>query len=177
MKNVLIFLFTVGTAPVLLAQAAKSNTSSSPVAEAVRYWVQLEAKNLIAAAEEMPADRYDFHPTPQQMTFAHLMTHIAGSNRVMCSSIANEPAPKASGATDKDGKDKLLADVKASFDYCSSVLATVDDSRLGEELPLFGRTRANVMMFLATDLGDHYSLAAVYLRLNGHLPPTAQQKK
>jgi hypothetical protein len=177
MKNVVIFLLIAGAASVLLAQAAKSNTSSSPVSDATRYWVQLEAKNLIAAAEEMPPDKYDFHPTPQQMTFAHLMTHIAGSNRVMCSSIANEPAPKANGVTDKDGKEKLVADVKASFDYCTSVLATVDDSKLGEELPLFGRTRANVMMFLVADLGDHYSLAAVYLRLNGLLPPTARGKR
>ncbi len=34
MKNALIFLLTVGTAQVLLAQAAKSNSSSSPVADA-----------------------------------------------------------------------------------------------------------------------------------------------
>jgi hypothetical protein len=76
----------------LLAQAANSNPSSSPVADAVRYWVQLEAKNLIAAAEEIPPDKYDFYATPQQMTFVHLMTHIAASNRVMGSSIASEPA-------------------------------------------------------------------------------------
>jgi len=27
------------------------------------------------------------------------------------------------------------------------------------------------------DYGDHYSTAAMYLRLNGLLPPTAQPKK
>jgi hypothetical protein len=81
------------------------------------------AKNLTAAAEEMPADKYSLRPTAQQMTFAHLMAHIGVSNRFMCSGIAGRRAPKDTGVTDKDGKDKLVAEVKASFDYCTSALA------------------------------------------------------
>src|SRR5581483_7432881 len=125
----------------------------------------------------MPADKYEFHPTPQQMTFAHLISHIAHSNRALCSGIAGEPAPKDSGVTDKDGKAKLVADVKASFEYCTTALANVDDSKLGESVPPFHRTRANSMMSLAADLADHYSMAASYLRLNGMLPPTAKKKE
>lgn len=67
--------------------------------------------------------------------------------------------------------------MKDSLDYCTNALAKVDDSRLGEELTSFHRTRANVMMFLVADLADHYSLAATYLRLNGLVPPTAKAKK
>jgi hypothetical protein len=48
---------------------------------------------------------------------------------------------------------------------------------LGEEIPLFGRTRANLMMFLTAEFADHHIMAAMYLRLNGLLPPTAQPKK
>ena len=172
MKNTLFLALMV-----LAAQVQQSRAASSPVADATRAFLARDGKNLIAAAEEMPADRYDFHPTPQQMTFAHLMTHIAHSNRMLCSGIAGEPAPKDSGVTDKDGKDKLVADVKASFDYCSTALAHVDDSKLGEEVAPFHRSRANVMMALAADLADHYGAAAMYLRLNGLLPPTAQPKK
>jgi hypothetical protein len=175
--KILILALQVAVATVVVAQSPTAKISSSPVADAARFWLEREAKNLTAAAEAMPADKYDFHPTPQQMTFAHLMTHIAGSNRIMCSSIAGESEPKDNGVTDKDAKDKLLADVKATFDYCNSALAKVDDSKLGEELPRFSHTRAYVMMFLVADLADHYSLAASYLRLNGILPPTAQPKK
>jgi len=175
--KVLIFALELAVATVVVAQPQTTPVSSSPVADAARFWLQREAKNLTAAAEAMPADKYDFHPTPQQMTFSHLITHIAGSNRTLCSSIAGESEPKDSGVTDKDGKDKLLADVKASFDYCSSALAKVDDAKLGEQLPKFNHTRAYVMMFLVADLADHYSMAATYLRLNGLVPPTAQPKK
>jgi hypothetical protein len=42
------------------------------------------------------------------------------------------------------------------------------------EVSLFRRTRANLMMFLAA---DHYATAAIYLRLDGLVPPTAEPKK
>lgn len=179
-KTFVLALICTASSLLCFAQAHESKSSSSPVADATRGWVQREAKNLTAAAEQMPADKYDFHPTAQQMTFAKLIEHIAGSNRFMCSSIAGEAAPKGNGATEKDGKDKLVEDMKASFDYCGSALAKADDSKLGEEIPWFGKsqqTRAFVMVALAADLADHYSMAAAYLRLNGMLPPTAQQKK
>ncbi len=125
----------------------------------------------------MPADKYGFRPTPEQMTFVHLMVHIGTSNRVMCSSIAGESQPTGTGVTDQDGKDKLLADMKDSLDDCMNAQAKVDDSKLGEELTLFHRTRVYVMMFLVADIADHYDLAATDLRLNGPGPPTAKPKK
>jgi uncharacterized damage-inducible protein DinB len=177
MKKLLIVALALNltVATAMLAQGSK--TSPSPVADAARAWLQVETKNLTAAAQDMPADKYDFRASPQQMTFAHLMMHIGVSNRIMCSQIAGDPQPKDSGLSDKDGKEKLLAEVQSSFDYCASALAKVDDSKLADELPLFKRTRANVMMFLVADLADHYGLAATYLRLNGIVPPTAQPKK
>ncbi len=172
MKKILILaLFAAAV------QGQEPKLPSNPVADAARSWLQLEAKNLIAAAQEMPADKYSFHPTPQQMTFAHLMVHIADSNRYMCAGIAGESVPKEIGVTDKDDKDKLVASVEASFNYCSSALAKVDDSKLDEQVQMFGRTRANLMMYFAAELADHYGTAAIYLRLNGLLPPTAQPKK
>lgn len=168
MKAVIAVASTVVISSVALAQA--------PAADAARFFLESGATNLIASAEEMPADKYNFQATPQQMTFAHLMWHIATSNRLMCSGIAGEPAPKKLSVTDKDGKDALVAEVRASFDYCHAVLAKVDDSALGEQVPVFNRTRANVMMIMVADLADHYSLAATYLRLNGLLPPTAKPK-
>jgi len=78
-----------------------------------------------------------------------------------------------------DGKDKLVEALKASFDFCNSTLAKVDDSKLGETVELFGGRkgpRVFAMFALTNDWADHYSAAAMYLRLNGMLPPTAQKK-
>jgi uncharacterized damage-inducible protein DinB len=159
---------------------AQSAPASNPVSDAVRQMLARQSKNLIASAEEMPADKYGFHPTPAQMTFGHLIEHIAGSNRFLCSSISGQPEPKDSGVSEKDGKEKLVADMKGSFDYCASALKDVDDSKLSEQVNFFGGhkvSRASALIAVPVDLSDHYAMAAMYLRLNGLLPPTAQPKK
>jgi hypothetical protein len=161
----------------LLAQApAKSN----PVSDALRSRLAGASKNMVEAAESMPADKFDYHPTPAQMTFAHLTAHITGSNYFLCSKISGTPAPESAMPDDKEGKDKLVAALRSSFDFCSTALAKVDDSNLSESLTLFGGhsfTRAAAMMILASDWADHYSAQAMYLRLNGILPPTARPAK
>ena len=56
----------------------------------------------------------------------------------------------------------------------------MEDSRLGDSIPFFGGrkvTRAAAMLALADDWADHYSQVAIYLRLNGLLPPTAKKKE
>jgi hypothetical protein len=159
------------------SQAQDTPNRPQPVADAARVWLQLEAKNIIAAAEQMPADKYGFRPTAPQMTFAHLMAHVVESNRMMCSGIAGDDPPKNPGVPDTGTKDELLAQVKSSFDYCAAALGKLDDSRLAENIPLFKRTRANLLMFLVADLADHYCTAAVYLRLNELTPPTVRPKK
>jgi uncharacterized damage-inducible protein DinB len=174
MKHVVVIALLMWSAPLA---AQEANTASSPVADATRRWLQLEAKNLIAAAEEMPAEKYSFRPTAEQMTFAKLMTHVVESNRYMCSAIGREPLPSESGVTDADDKAKIVADVKMSFEYCGKMLAAADDARLAEQVPVFKRTRADLMMFLIADHADHYATAAMHLRLNGLVPPTAQPKK
>jgi len=174
MKHVIVIALMVWAAPL---QAQQANTTSSPVADATRRWLELEAKNLIAAAEEMPAEKYPFRPTAEQMTFAKLMTHVVESNRYMCSAIGRETVPGESGVTDADSKARIVADVKMSFEYCGKMLAAIDDARLAEQVPLFKRTRADLMMFLIADHADHYATAAMHLRLNGLVPPTAQPKK
>lgn len=152
----------------------------SPVTSVVREILPRQEKNLVAAVEEMPADKFGYKPTEQQMTFGHLVLHIIGSNNHLCSTIGDVPEIKATPLTETDGKDKLVAALKASFEFCSTALSKVDDSRLGDEVELFnGRKgpRAFALIALTNDWADHYSSAAMYLRLNGILPPTAQPKK
>ena len=66
---------------------------SNPVVSTVRQMEERYAKNLTGAADEMPADKYSYRPTPEQITFAHLMMHTAEANNSLCAAIAGEPAP------------------------------------------------------------------------------------
>lgn len=151
----------------------------NPVSGAVKAQLPRFQKNMVAAAEAMPAEKYNFKPTPEMNSFAHLVMHIAQSNNGLCSKISGMAAPDAK-MTDTDPKDKLVSALKASFEYCSTALEKVDDSKLGDQMMLFGNhpfSRAAVLIILSDDWFDHYGAQATYLRLNGILPPSAQPRK
>lgn len=157
-------------------EAAKLGPVANPVSGAVKAQLPRFSKNMVAAAEAMPPEKFTFKPTPEMNSFAHLVMHIAQSNNGLCSKISDTPAPDAKLA-DTDPKDKLVAGLKASFDYCASALEKVDDSKLSDQMMLFGNrpfSRAAVLIILSDDWYDHYGAQATYLRLNGILPPTAQ---
>lgn len=171
-KSFLLFL-ALFVPMSLLAQGA-----ANPVVTAARAAVDRSSKNLIAAAEEMPSDKYSFSPTPQQMSFAKLVSHIAESNQFLCARLSGGEPPK-DAVTEKDSKEKLVAAVKNSFDACNAVLGKLNDSDLGQSVALWGgwqTTKAGALIALTSDLADHYGAAAMYLRLNGMLPPTAKKK-
>lgn len=159
--------------------AASAQNVKDPVTSVVKGILPRQQKNLVAAAEEMPADKYGYKPTPEQISFGHLIMHIATSNDSLCNKISDVAVPKREELKETDGKDKLVAALKASFDFCDGALAKSDDSRLGDTIDLRnGRgPRASALIALTSDWADHYSAAAMYLRLNGLLPPTAQGKK
>jgi hypothetical protein len=166
------------------AKPADTPASTAPVANPVSSTVKQQltrfSKNMVAAAEAMPAEKYNFKPTPEMNTFAHLTIHIAQGNVHLCSKISGTAAPEAAKLTETDSKDKLVAALKASFDFCSTALAAVDDSKLSDPLTLFGSfpsSRAGALIALSDGFSDHYGAQAIYLRLNGILPPTAKPKQ
>jgi len=180
-KRILAAVCLFISATLALAQSpAPAAPTKDPVATSLRMLVQRSQNNTVGAIESMPADKFSFKPTPDQMPFAHLVVHIAESNNLLCSKAADVPAPKVDELKETDSKDKLLAAVKASFTFCSDALMKMDDSKLGDSVELFGGRqfpRAMAALGLASGWADHYAAAAQYLRLNGILPPSAQPKK
>jgi hypothetical protein len=166
-------------APSDAQEMAKLGTVVSPVSGALKSFLPRYSKNMIAAAEAMPAEKYGFKPSPEMNSFGHLVMHIAQSNNTFCAKISDTAAPDVK-YNESDPKDKLVALLKDSFDYCTKTLEKVDDSKLGDQMMLFGNrptSRAAAMMMLSGSWTDHYATEAIYLRLNGILPPTAQPPK
>jgi hypothetical protein len=167
---------------LLLAASAAAQTTpaqaKNPVSTALRDILPGRQKSTIAAVEGMPADKFNYKPTADQMTFGHLVVHMAETNNLLCSKAAAVPAPKGEEVKDTDSKDKLVAALKASFDFCSDALTKMDDSKLAETTEIFPGhqgSRAWASLILAGAWSDHYAGAAMYLRLNSVLPPTAKK--
>jgi len=162
---------------VLLSTAALAQQSKSPVSDVLRAMLEGRQKATIGAFETMPADKYGYKPTPDQTTFGHLASHIASSNYFFCANVGDVEKPKVDEVKETDGKDKLVAAMKASFEFCNTALAKADDSKLGENIQWFDgkpRPRAWAYLTLSASWADHYAEAAMYLRSAGFLPPTAK---
>ena len=96
---------------LLLAAAATAQTNSAqtppapthiqnPISTALREALPNRQKNTVAAVEAMPADKFSYKPTPDQMTFGHLVAHMIEANYTLCSNAAAVPAPKVDEVKD-----------------------------------------------------------------------------
>ena len=167
-----VMLFALLMAGTAIAQ------SKNPVSDVLREMLPGREKNTVGAFEEMPADKFDYKPTPEQMTFGHLAAHIVESNYYFCANAAGAAQPKVEELQGTEGKQKLVEAVKSSFVFCHEALAKADDSKMNDNIQWFdGKPRARVWAFmgLASSLADHYATAAMYLRLNGLVPPTGKR--
>jgi hypothetical protein len=179
MKLAAVAALSLTLGSCLHAQAAKetSPNTANPIVNTVRQMETRYAKNLSGAADEMPADKYSYRPTPDQITFGHLMMHVAEANNALCA-FAGGDQPHEIKLNETDPKDVLAKAVKDSFAYCEQVLAKADDSTLGQAVNAPGgqtATRGSSLIRLVANWADHYSAASGYLRLNNLLPPSAQK--
>ena len=176
MKRLMLLAVVCLVGP-MIAQA--QDAPANPLTATVRKVLDDNAKNLIAAAEEMPAEKYNFQAAPDVRTFGQIIAHISQVNNMVCGKLFTPAAAMPDKVDEKDPKEKLVGGLKASMDYCAQTFSKMNDGNLTEMVPAFGgrmMTRMGVALIVTNDLIDHYAVLAVYLRMNSLLPPTAQKK-
>jgi hypothetical protein len=108
------------------------------------------------------------------------VSHLAGSNGGLCAILSDGKAPETTKVAETASKAELTAALKASFDYCDTVMGGLTDAKLGDTVTFFRGAkvpRARALIEITGDLEDHYSQMASYLRASGMLPPSAAPKK
>jgi uncharacterized damage-inducible protein DinB len=137
-------------------------------------------RNIVEAAEAMPADEYSFRPTAEVRTFAQLVGHVINANWFFCSQAKQEPPPSTSNyeaLTDKGALVKALHDVMS---YCDQVYQATTDAKFNQPVRMQAGVgmgpasivRGAVLMFNTTHDNEHYGNMVVYMRLKGHVPPS-----
>ena len=177
MRLALTGMFTLG----LLAVSAPGQAQTDQVslqAELLKDWIGLK-DTMHQIAAEMPADKYGFKPTDAQQTFGERVVHVAGAN-VYFLSLLGGTAAKPAIDTKATGKDAALKALDDSFDYGAAILKEQTDRTLLQSVPSAPKfmgpsSRARIVAFLAGHTWDIYGQLAVYLRLNGRVPPASQK--
>ena len=173
-------------APLALA-AQQPAPSKDPITAVVKQRTMAYQQRLAQAFDSIPERLFSYKPTPAQLTIGYIAQHLASDNNYYCSQFgAMKPTRTAEETSTADSikatwpKDKLVTQLKQSFKFCEDALAQLDDAKLADQetqkLPN-GQTRtvtrAGAAIGHLTDMADHYSQLANYMRLNNILPPTA----
>ena len=160
--------------------------ASASTASVVKSMHAIIRRNLVEAAEAMPAEDYAFKPTPEVRSFGQLLGHVINANYYFCSQAKGEASPSKENferATDKAALVKGLGD---SLAYCDDVYASTTDANFNQQVKVAGPGggseggRGSVLLFITAHNNEHYGNVIVYLRLKGRVPPSTarvQQKK
>jgi hypothetical protein len=125
-------------------------------------------RNLEAAAEAMPAGKYDFRLTDGQMSFAEWLKHSAERNYSDCATLRGEAAPEAAGkVSGLAGKAAVSQALKDSFAYCSGALEGIDDQKV-----LASPQMTYALLHTVVHNNEIYGNLAGYLRASGIVPPS-----
>ena len=172
--------------PVLAQDAAKKEPPKpplSPSAEVLEQWNEIGRK-LIAIAEDLPEDKYDYKPNPDSRTFQAVLIHVSASMYYFTDPAQSKKPRYADDPKPADLKINSKADLVAYVKQCvkdgADVIKAKGDKGMSEAVNA-GGLRLNRVGDLAYGLiehsGEHYGNLVVYYRANGMVPPESRPKK
>ncbi|MGE5100186.1 MAG: DinB family protein [Deltaproteobacteria bacterium] len=146
-------------------------------------------KNIVEAAEAMPADKFGFAPTIGEFsnvrTFSREIKHLAATNYILAAAALGESPPADAG--DEQGPDSVvtktqhLAYLERSFDALAKAIDTIGDERIPVKTspisPFQGGTATRLSLIAEALIHsyDHYGQMVIYLRMNGVVPPASRR--
>jgi hypothetical protein len=131
---------------------------------------------ILKAADKMAEADYSFKASPAERTYGEIVGHIADIQMALCG-IAKGEQKKGDVGT-KTSKADLTAALKASFDYCDGVYASMTDADGATMVKMFGRdmTKLGVLNFNVVHDNEMYGQMVVYLRIKGLVPPSSERR-
>jgi uncharacterized damage-inducible protein DinB len=136
------------------------------------------AQSLIAIADAMPEDKWTYKSTPPQRTYGEQVMHIVQIDQRLLGALgAKTPAPQIN--LKATSKADVMAALRQSMEYGTAVIKEFDDQGLLERVPgqFLGpsASRVRLINFSMSHSQDIYGQMAVYLRLNGVVPPASNR--
>jgi hypothetical protein len=142
-------------------------------------------RQLLQVAEEMPADKYSFKPSPDVRTFGEQLRHIGAVHWVVGAGLLQEKPPVDvgdgdSGPASMTAKVEILKYVINSFAYIRRAIGTINNDNALELIPhpydpqSTKIERLLLIVGYATHGWEHYGQMVVYERMNGIVPPPSR---
>jgi len=126
---------------------------------------------LIAIAELMPENQYDFAPTTRQMTFKAQLLHITKNMHWLANSYF--AAKKMDTLNESASKAELIGYVNNSFNHVKQAVAATSPTELTQKVDFFAgqKIKLQILNLLQDHVTHHRGQLIVYLNLNEITPP------
>ena len=172
--------------PVLFISHIAVAQTKLTVSQTLDFWITNTEKEVVSAAEAMPAEHYYFAPTRGEFTgvrtFAGQVKHLSAANYQLAAKILgekplhgehDETAPETINT-----KAQILDYVQGSFAQLHRAVAAITQENMLEPVAASPGTRQTNRLQFAVDAVahsyDHYGQMVEYLRMNGIVPPESR---
>lgn len=179
MKSVAILFAAAAALSIQAADPAKLNEVLDRSFSGAEKW-------LVPAVEAQPAGAFGFKPDKgafdKVRTFGQQAKHVAAVNYEVAAAILGEKPPVEVGGGDgpeaMHDKAAIVTYLKDSYAYAHKAIAAITEANLLEPVKSPWGAGTTTRLALANILlghsMDHYGQVAVYLRMNGVVPPASR---
>ncbi len=176
-------------APSSAPQAQATPAPMTSIALVVDRQVSAYEKNMVEAAEAMPAEKFDFTPASLNIpgssykdvrTFGQLVKHTATANYRFWTTLTGEKMPEnikgSNGPDELKTKAEIIQFLKDSFAVGHRAAKTLTPENAVEQLPFFRGSTARLYIASGAVIhaADEYGQMVEYLRMNGIVPPASR---
>jgi hypothetical protein len=150
---------------------------SNPFSDDARQSYAFVKGSLLKAADKMPAEDYSFRTVPQVRTYAEMIAHVADGQLLMCQVVKGEKTTAdAKFPPAKTAKADLVASLKASFDYCDPIYASMTDAAGAAPVTWFRfkMSKLGLLNWNISHDNEMYGIIGAFLRIKGLVPPSSE---
>jgi uncharacterized damage-inducible protein DinB len=159
--------------------AAPAPASQSAVlSDLLKDW-ESQKDTMMKIADAMPEDKFGYKPTPPQRSYGEQIMHVALVNVDLLKLLSGKAVAPSFTAETAKTKAEILNALAESYDYGTALLKQETQATIGQAIQdspswLGPSTRARIVWTLLVHSMDIYGQMAVYLRLNGIIPPASR---
>lgn len=133
---------------------------------------------VIQLAEAFSEEQYGWRPMEGVNSVAEALLHVAGANYFIASKMGIAPPDDVDmmGLSKIEGKENIIAALKASNEFALDVVTKIESGEFGEVVD-FGFAKFNKLAGLLVIMehnGEHKGQLIAYARSNGVVPPWSQ---
>jgi peptidylprolyl isomerase len=152
----------------------------APTADLLLPFSAME-KQVMALAQAVPEDKYNWRPAPGVRSFREVFLHIAYGNQLLVDiagglkgdELSKRIEVQMKSESEALSKEQVLQKLTAGFATVRSTLEGARAAALTREVSFFGTatTQRGVLASLDTHIAEHLGQAIAYARMNGIVPP------